>query len=234
MVAISNLEANCGASQAHEDRRAMIMEMARDHFPGAEPDNPGKHGMPAGESSSGAPSYKRAKISEPTRNDYLVGRRSCSDYRPCNVHRAPEMSHSDALTLSRDRLEGILKKGKPEETPKEDPKGDFDIQVPLNDIKDVKDLVGDPDHFDAVTSLFDLRGSRHSFLSSVCVTKGDRTSSSMVVNADEPRRSPSRPSLDRPRISFDNRRNLGITSLKPFESPHPRTCAIEPSSFVAT
>ena len=196
----------------------------------------GKHGMPAGESSSGAP-YKRAKISEPTRNDYLVGRRSCSDYRPCNVHRAPEMSHSDALTLDlpRDRLEGILKKGKPEETPNEDPKGDLHhFQVPLNDIKDVKDLVGDPDDIDAVTSLFDLRGSRHSFLSSVCVTKGDRTSSSMVVNADEPRRSPSRPSLDRPRISFDNRRNLGITSLKPFESPHPRTCAIEPSSFVAT
>ena len=45
---------------------------------------------------------------------------------------------------------------------------------------------------------------------------------------------PSRPSLDRPRISYDNRRNLGITSLKPFESPHPRTCVIEPSSSVAT
>ena len=212
MVAISNLEANCGASQAHEDRRAMIMEMARDHFPGTEPDNPGKHGMPAGESSSGAPSYKRAKISEPTRNDYLVGRRSSSDCRPSNVHRTPEMSHSDALTLPRDRLEGILKKTKPEETPKEDPKRDFDIQVPLNDtkdilpyykkghckkdplyyynnIKDVNELVEDPDDIDAATSLIAFRVSRHSFLPRDCVAKGDRPSSSTAVNADEPPRS---------------------------------------------
>lgn len=40
---------------------------------------------------------------------------------------------------------------------------------------------------------------------------------------------PSRPSLDRPRTSFDSRK-----SLKPFESPHPRSCVVDPPSFMAT
>jgi len=45
---------------------------------------------------------------------------------------------------------------------------------------------------------------------------------------------PSRPSSDRPRLSLDSRTSLGSTSLKPFESPHPRTCVIDPPSFMAT
>ena len=103
MVEISNLEADVGASLDREEipapassRQAMILAMARDQFPGAEPDEPGKHRMPAGESSSGAPNKKRAKISvEPTRNQFLGGRWSRSDYRPPGFVHWQESSHSD-------------------------------------------------------------------------------------------------------------------------------------------
>ncbi|EJK65094.1 hypothetical protein THAOC_14099 [Thalassiosira oceanica] len=221
MVAISNLEANCGASPYRQEisfpaslapvnnRHALMLAMARDHFPGFQPMLPLKHGMPAGEPSSGAP-IKRAKISvEPTRDHFLDGRGIRSD-RPGNVH-WQEVSHGDALkkssqALPRDGLpKGILKKGnhgKPDESLKDVPTaGDFkDIQAPLNDIKHTQvplnDInVGDLEELDAANSILDLRGSRHSFLSNECVTKGDRTSASdrssasMVAGVEFPRSS---------------------------------------------
>ena len=173
----------------------MILAMARDQFPGVEPDVPGKHRMPAGESSSGAPNKKRAKISVeptrgtsgPTRNDFLSGRGSRSDYRPPGFVHWQESSHSDEWKKSSQPLpldglpKGILKKGnhgKSDETLKDNPMADFkDIQEPLND------KLGD---LDAANSILDLSGSnpRLSFLSNE-----DRTSSGIVADKDEPRRS---------------------------------------------
>ena len=204
MVENSNLEANFGASPDREEipppvpiapvssRHAMILAMARDQFPCAEPGKSRKRRMPAGESSSGQTNKKRAKISvEPTRDDFLLrGRGSRSDHRPGNVH-WQEDSHSDARkkssqVLPQDGLpKGILKNGnheKREETLKDDPIDDLkDIQVPLNDMLD--------DEYDAVNSILDLSGSnaRLSFLSNE--VKGDRTSSSIVADMDEPRTS---------------------------------------------